>query len=69
VLWEIRPSGSAIAGLRDRLGLDSGYLSRLLRALEGDGLIEVVPDTHDRRSRIAADRARAGGARNARCPF
>jgi DNA-binding MarR family transcriptional regulator/GNAT superfamily N-acetyltransferase len=53
VLWEIRPSGSAIARLRDRLGLDSGYLSRLLRALEADGLIEVVQDTHDRRSRIA----------------
>lgn len=53
VLWEIRPSGSAIARLRDRLGLDSGYLSRLLRALEADGLIEVVQDTQDRRSRIA----------------
>jgi DNA-binding MarR family transcriptional regulator/GNAT superfamily N-acetyltransferase len=53
VLWEITPSGSAISRLGDRLGLDSGYLSRLLRALEADGLIEVVQDTEDRRSRIA----------------
>ena len=58
VLWEIGPDGSAIARLRARLELDSGYFSRLLRALEADGLIEVVQDTHDRRSRIARLTAR-----------
>jgi DNA-binding MarR family transcriptional regulator/GNAT superfamily N-acetyltransferase len=37
--------------LRERLGLDSGYLSRLLRTLEKDGLIEVIADPDDRRRR------------------
>jgi DNA-binding MarR family transcriptional regulator/GNAT superfamily N-acetyltransferase len=58
VLWEIGSDGCAIARLRARLELDSGYLSRLLRALEADGLIDVVQDSHDRRSRIARLTAR-----------
>jgi len=37
--------------LRERLGLDSGYLSRLLRRLERDGLVAVVPDPGDHRRR------------------
>ncbi len=45
LLWEIGPDGAEVAALRGRLGLDSGYLSRLLRALEGDGLIAVGPAT------------------------
>ena len=43
LLWESGPDGAEIAALRARLGLDSGYLSRLLRALERDGLISVGP--------------------------
>ncbi len=43
VLWEIGPDGAEVAVLRARLGLDSGYLSRLLRTLESDGLVSVGP--------------------------
>jgi DNA-binding MarR family transcriptional regulator/GNAT superfamily N-acetyltransferase len=44
-------AGATVRELRDRLGLDSGYLSRLLRALETDGLVVVRPDSDDRRRR------------------
>src|SRR5664279_5174907 len=53
VLWEIGPDGIALAPLRARLGLDSGYLSRLLRSLQADGLVEVIEDPLDRRARTA----------------
>jgi ribosomal protein S18 acetylase RimI-like enzyme len=43
LLWEIGPGGAEVAALRARLGLDSGYLSRLLRVLEGDRLVTVGP--------------------------
>lgn len=51
VLYEIGDSGVGVLGLRTRLGLDSGYLSRILRRLERDGLVEVHPDPADRRRR------------------
>lgn len=56
VLFEIgsRPDAAmAVRRLRADLDLDSGYLSRILRALEADGLIEVVADVTDARQRIA----------------
>jgi DNA-binding MarR family transcriptional regulator/GNAT superfamily N-acetyltransferase len=53
VLWEIGPDGCAVRALRGRLGLDSGYLSRLLRALETDGLLRVEAGAEDRRVRVA----------------
>jgi DNA-binding MarR family transcriptional regulator/GNAT superfamily N-acetyltransferase len=53
VLWEIGPDGRDVRALRDRLGLDSGYLSRLLRALEQDGLITVGASEADGRRRSA----------------
>jgi ribosomal protein S18 acetylase RimI-like enzyme len=49
VLWEIGPDGTDIRLLRSRLDLDSGYLSRLLRALERDGLVVVGPSAADGR--------------------
>jgi DNA-binding MarR family transcriptional regulator/GNAT superfamily N-acetyltransferase len=51
VLWEIGPDGTPVRALRSRLGLDSGYLSRMLRALEAGGLITVSADHGDRRVR------------------
>ena len=53
VLWEIGLHGCEVRLLRSRLGLDSGYLSRLLRSLEADGLVEVTASTSDRRIRVA----------------
>src|SRR5438094_9641629 len=51
VLWEIGSTGADLAELRARLDLDSGYLSRLLRALEADHLIEVQRSDGDGRER------------------
>jgi DNA-binding MarR family transcriptional regulator/GNAT superfamily N-acetyltransferase len=51
VLWEIGPDGTRVRALRSRLGLDSGYLSRILRALEADGLVTVGADEADKRVR------------------
>jgi DNA-binding MarR family transcriptional regulator/GNAT superfamily N-acetyltransferase len=53
VLWEIGEEGCEVRALRSRLGLDSGHASRLLRALEAGGLVEVVPGASDRRARTA----------------
>ena len=51
LLFEIGAAPGTAQALRDRLGLDSGYLSRLLRRLEHDGLVAVAPDPADRRRR------------------
>jgi DNA-binding MarR family transcriptional regulator len=51
VLWEIGEGGVDARTLRDRLELDSGYLSRLLRRLEREGLVAVEPAAHDGRVR------------------
>ena len=53
VLWEIGVAGCEVRSLRARLGLDAGHASRLLRALEADGLITVTPSATDGRVRIA----------------
>lgn len=53
LLFEIGPSGAGVLELRRRLGLDSGYLSRLMRTLENDELVTVRADQGDRRRRVA----------------
>lgn len=50
VLWEIG-AGADVRELRTRLGLDSGYIARVLGALEADGLISIRPSREDRRVR------------------
>jgi DNA-binding MarR family transcriptional regulator/GNAT superfamily N-acetyltransferase len=56
LLWEIGGEGEAgveVRALRARLALDSAYVSRLLRALEGHGLVVVESSPDDRRVRRA----------------
>src|SRR5262245_59690906 len=50
--FEIGVAPATAQALRARQGLDSGYLSRLLRRLEDDGLAAVTPDPADRRRRL-----------------
>ena len=54
LLWEIGPDGAEIRELRGRLGIDSGYLSRVLRSLEKQGLAKTRADHEDRRVRRAS---------------
>ena len=51
VLWEIGERGSDLRSLRARLDLDSGYLSRLVRTLEHDGLVALDASPTDKRVR------------------
>jgi DNA-binding MarR family transcriptional regulator/GNAT superfamily N-acetyltransferase len=53
VLWEIGAEGCEVRTLRARLGLDSGYLSRLLGGLVVAGLVTVDRSESDRRIRRA----------------
>jgi DNA-binding MarR family transcriptional regulator/GNAT superfamily N-acetyltransferase len=53
LLYEIGIAGREVGVLRDRLGLDSGYLSRLLRSLEGQGLARTRRRAGDGRLRYA----------------
>jgi DNA-binding MarR family transcriptional regulator len=52
VLWEIEPAGTDVRTVRARLHVDSGYLSRLLRTLEAEGLVRVRTSSEDQRVRV-----------------
>ncbi len=51
LLFEVGAGEADVAALRGRLGLDSGYLSRLLRSLETQGLVRVRRREEDGRRR------------------
>jgi DNA-binding MarR family transcriptional regulator/predicted GNAT family acetyltransferase len=53
LIFEIGRDGADLRSLRLRLGLDSGYLSRLLNSLKAQGLAEVGKDVGDGRQRRA----------------
>ena len=58
LLWEIGQDGSDVRDLRRRLGLDPGYVSRLLRSLEAHGLARVEESSADGRVRTVRLTAR-----------
>jgi DNA-binding MarR family transcriptional regulator/GNAT superfamily N-acetyltransferase len=51
LLYEIGGEGADVRNLRARLELDPGYVSRLLRSLEGQHLVTAQPAANDRRVR------------------
>jgi DNA-binding MarR family transcriptional regulator/N-acetylglutamate synthase-like GNAT family acetyltransferase len=53
LLWEIGRRGVEVRALRARLGLDSGYVSRVLRSLERQKLVRVRTSATDGRVRHA----------------
>jgi DNA-binding MarR family transcriptional regulator/predicted N-acetyltransferase YhbS len=54
VLYELgRSRTTEVAALRESLGLDPGYLSRLLKVLEADGLVARERSAADARRQIA----------------
>lgn len=61
MLWEIGPDGAEVRDLRARLGLDSGYTSRVLRALEKARLIKMDVSGND--GRVRRVRLTAAGRR------
>jgi GNAT superfamily N-acetyltransferase len=51
LIFEISGAGVEVRALRDKLGLDSGYLSRLLQSLKTQVLITIAKENGDRRRR------------------
>jgi DNA-binding MarR family transcriptional regulator/GNAT superfamily N-acetyltransferase len=58
LLYEIGERGADLRDLRQRLGLDAGYASRLARTLVKEKLVRLVPDPADNRVRRAELTAR-----------
>ena len=64
LIFEISADGVDVLDLRSKLGLDSGYLSRLLQSLKTQGLIAVAKGDGDgRRRRVSL--TRKGGVERA----
>src|SRR5207302_10407767 len=61
LLYEIGARGADLRALRQRLGLDAGYVSRLTKALAKEGLIRLAPAAGDQRVRRARLTARGPG--------
>jgi DNA-binding MarR family transcriptional regulator/GNAT superfamily N-acetyltransferase len=61
LIYEIGPDGGEVRALREKLGLDSGYVSRLLRSLEQQGLVQLRNDRGDGRVRRASLTRRGRG--------
>ncbi|TQJ89491.1 bifunctional helix-turn-helix transcriptional regulator/GNAT family N-acetyltransferase [Streptomyces sp. SLBN-31] len=53
LLFEIAgtPGGVSLRELRSRLGLDAGYLSRMTKALQAEGMVRISVDPRDNRLR------------------
>ena len=54
LLWEIGREAVQVRELRQRLALDSGYVTRMLQSLARQGLVRQRPSRLDRRVRVAA---------------
>ncbi|MFI7411242.1 GNAT family N-acetyltransferase [Streptomyces sp. NPDC049627] len=54
LLFEISefPAGASLRELRSRLGLDAGYLSRMAKALESQGMVRLSAHPQDNRLRM-----------------
>ncbi|MGI5377640.1 bifunctional helix-turn-helix transcriptional regulator/GNAT family N-acetyltransferase [Streptomyces sp. CA-251387] len=54
LLFEISefPAGASLRELRSRLGLDAGYLSRMAKALEAQGMVRLSAHPRDNRLRM-----------------
>lgn len=61
LLWEMGDGPVEVATLRERLGLDAGYVSRLLRSLAQEGLVATGASPTDARAKVVA-RTSAGTA-------
>jgi DNA-binding MarR family transcriptional regulator/GNAT superfamily N-acetyltransferase len=69
LLYEIGPRGADLRDLRRRLGLDAGYVSRLVNALTQKGLVRLAQGTDDQRvwnARLTASGRREVDLMNAR---